>query len=329
MTQPYIIAEAAQGFEGNVDVSKLLVRSAAKAGASAIKFQCVYADDLAEKGYEYYDLFRSLEMPVSAWQEIRELCRTLKIDFILDIFGTDSLELARTLKPEGIKIHSTCFFDREFIRQTVDLGTYIYLSAGGIELDEIKDCLDAFDFQKKENFTLMYGYQAEPTPIESNNLGRIPALRRELGISSIGFMDHSDGDSVYTETLSAVALGLGVRVFEKHITLDRQLEMEDYVSALSPRAFSHYVTQMKNLSLAVGSDQLSLTEAEQKYRGRAIKRVVASADLTPGTILDLNHIKLSRASDMKGAYKLEDILNKKLTQPLKKGQGIEKSAVAS
>jgi hypothetical protein len=32
---------------------------------------------------------------------------------------------------------------------------------------------------------------------------------------------------------------------------------------------------------------------------------------------------------MKGAYKLEDILNKKLTQPIKKGQGIEKGAVAS
>lgn len=327
MTKPYIIAEAAQGFEGNKDVSKLLVRSAAAGGANAVKFQLVYADDLAEKGYEYYDLFKSLEMSDADWLEVRELARKLNIDFVLDIFGQESIRLAKLIKADGIKIHSTCFFDDDFVRAAADLGTTLYLSAGGIHMEEVEKTLDKFKFRDRKNFVLMYGFQAEPTPIESNNLARIPVLREKLNIRDIGFMDHSDGDSAYTTSLSAVAIGLGVRVFEKHITLDRGLQMEDYVSALGVRDFAKYVHEINDLTAAMGTSSLDLTEAEERYRGRAIKRVVAKKDLQPGAVLNLDVIKLSRASNMAGAFKLEDIAEKKLSKSVKKGEGIEKNMV--
>ena len=57
-----IIAEIAQGFEGNFEQSKLLIKAAAKAGADAVKFQLVYADELATVDYQYYSLFKELEM---------------------------------------------------------------------------------------------------------------------------------------------------------------------------------------------------------------------------------------------------------------------------
>lgn len=328
MTKPYIIAEAAQGFEGNKDVSKLLVRSAAVAGADAIKFQLVYADDLAEKGYEYYDLFKSLEMPDEDWLEVRDLARKLNVDFVLDLFGPESIRLAKTIKADGVKIHSTCFFDEEFIKGVLGLGTAVYLSAGGIRFDEVEMALKKFEFRKHKNFVLMYGFQSEPTPVESNNLGRIPVLREKLGVKDVGFMDHSDGDGPHTISLSAVAIGLGARVFEKHITLDRGLQMEDYVSALGVRDFAAYVRNIRELCTAMGTSALELTEAEEKYRGRAIKRVVAKKDMQPGMVLDLDAIKLSRASNMAGAFKLEEILGKKLSAPVKKGEGIEKEMVA-
>ncbi len=328
MTKPYIIAEAAQGFEGNKDVSKLLVRSAAAAGADAIKFQLVYADDLAEKGYEYYDLFKSLEMPDEDWLEVRDLARKLNVDFVLDLFGPESIRLAKTIKADGVKIHSTCFFDEAFIKSVLDLGTAVYLSAGGIRFDEVEMALKKFEFRKSKNFVLMYGFQSEPTPVESNNLARIPALREKLGVKDVGFMDHSDGDGPHTTSLSAVAVGLGVRVFEKHITLDRGLQMEDYVSALGVRDFAAYVRSIRELCTAMGTASLELTEAEEKYRGRAIKRVVAKKDMQPGAVLDMDAIKLSRASNMAGAFKLEEILGRKLSAPVKKGEGIEKEMVA-
>ena len=49
-----IVAEVAQGFEGNFHQSRLLIKAAAKSGANAVKFQLVYADELATSDYKYY-----------------------------------------------------------------------------------------------------------------------------------------------------------------------------------------------------------------------------------------------------------------------------------
>ena len=67
-----IIAEIAQGFEGNFEQSKLLIKAAAKAGADAVKFQLVYANELATADYKYYSLFKELEMSISQWQSLKD-----------------------------------------------------------------------------------------------------------------------------------------------------------------------------------------------------------------------------------------------------------------
>lgn len=72
---PFIVAEAAQGFEGDPGILRLLVCAAAKAGADAVKLQIVFADEVAVPGYAYYDLFRQLEMAGAEWRAIRDLAR--------------------------------------------------------------------------------------------------------------------------------------------------------------------------------------------------------------------------------------------------------------
>ena len=57
-----VIAEAAQGFEGDPFVARLLVKAAAAGHADMVKFQLVYADELATPEYAYYGLFKQLEM---------------------------------------------------------------------------------------------------------------------------------------------------------------------------------------------------------------------------------------------------------------------------
>ena len=57
-----IIAEIAQGYEGDTKLTELLTIGANATGADAVKYQLVYADELATPDYKYYELFRSLEM---------------------------------------------------------------------------------------------------------------------------------------------------------------------------------------------------------------------------------------------------------------------------
>ena len=234
MKKLYIIAEAAQGYEGSAELAGLLVRSAAAAKSHAIKFQLVYVTDLCEKGYQHHELFKQLEMTTDEWQSVRDLAKENNLDFIVDIFGPKSLEVGKKIGCDGFKLHSTTFFDEDLSSAVFELNKPTYISVGGIEPDEIDYFIERNNLRDKENVFILYGFQAEPTPIEANNLARISTLRERTGLN-IGFMDHSDGAGDYAFTLSAMALGMGVTLFEKHISLDRALKLEDYVSALSDR----------------------------------------------------------------------------------------------
>lgn len=293
MAEPFIIAEAAQGYEGSAEVARLLVRAAAAAGADAVKFQIVFADDLAVPGYQYYDLFRALEMSFEEWKSVRDEAERRGVAFYADILGPRSAELAAALRLDGAKIHSTCFFENELIAHVLDTIPTVLLSVGGIEPAEAVEMAKRYRLAERGGVTVMYGYQAEPTPLDQNNLARIPAMREMLGLD-VGFMDHVDGSGPDVITLSAVALGLGVTRFEKHITLDRTLEMEDFPSALGVGEFSGYVQALRRLAGAVGSPALELVEAERTYRGRALKRLVAARDLSAGHTIQPGDVVLLR-----------------------------------
>ena len=76
-----VVAEIAQGYEGDFKLAELLTTGAIQSGADSVKFQLVYADELAVPTYEYYDLFKSLEMRVKEWESIISLVHKHKRKF--------------------------------------------------------------------------------------------------------------------------------------------------------------------------------------------------------------------------------------------------------
>lgn len=320
---PYIIAEAAQGYEGSVDIAKLLVKAAAKGNADAVKFQVVFAGDLAEPGYQYFDLFKQLEMSVAAWQEIRSLAKDMGLDFVVDVFGGRSLELARELDVDAFKLHSTTFFDTALAEEVFSENKPTYISIGGIEPEEVDSFIEKHALHKRSDVSILFGFQAEPTPIDKNHLSRIAELRQRFSLD-VGFMDHSEGGTPDSTGLSLVALGCGVRVFEKHITLDRELALEDYISGMTPSEFLSYTEALRRLSSALGLPSLALTDEERAYRGRALKRVVASHDLNAGCVLGEDDYRLSRPANPGGCYLPADVIGKSLNRSLKEGDSIDK-----
>ncbi len=307
-----IIAEAAQGYEGDAGIARLLVRAAAASGADAIKFQIVFADDLAAPGYRYYDLFRQLEMPDDSWREIRSLAKSLGLRFYGDIFGPRSAELSKTLDMDGVKISTTCFYDDVITAFALEMFPRVFLSIGGIPFEDAFDFFERHRTAKRSGVTVLFGYQAEPTLPELNNLNRIVSLRKRLGVQ-IGFMDHADGAGGDEIALSAMALALGVTVFEKHITLNRSLELEDFVSALAPAEFATYCETLRRLAPALGDASLELIADERTYRDKACKRVVAARDLKVGRTLSADDILLLRPAVDGGFFRPEEAVGRTLT----------------
>tara|TARA_B100000686_G_C16803036_1_gene987599 strand:+ start:6867 stop:7874 length:1008 start_codon:yes stop_codon:yes gene_type:complete len=331
--KPFIIAEAAQGYapindsKPSLDIAILLVRAAASAGADAVKFQIIFVDELAEPGYEHYELFKNLKMTLKEWRVVRDEAKKLSLKFYADIFGEKSLDIAKQINVDGIKIHSTSFFDEKLFRKTLNLGKPIYVSLGGIKPKEISKFIDNHNLRKHTSkIILMHGFQSEPTPINYNNIARIPELAELTGLE-IGFMDHSDGGKDDFINISIMALANGVRYFEKHITLDRAVKIEDYISAIPPNQFSNYVKTIKRLYPAIGKASLSLTDQEEKYRDGAIKKIIALKNIKKGAVIKNSDLTSIRRPNKKGFYSVSDVVGKQASKDIRKGSIINPTAI--
>ena len=287
-----IIAEAAQGYEGTPKLAELLAIGAIRSGADSVKYQLVLADELAVPTYEYYGLFKSLEMDQSVWQHVVELIKGAQKKVYFDIYGDLSLALAKQLGASGVKISTTDFYNKPLVRKAIATFDKVFISIGGVPAEELDELVQSLGDQTHVSF--MYGFQAEPTPVEENNLLRLKEFKQRYPRISLGFMDHSLGTSDEAFYLPLMAMSMGVSYIEKHITLDPLLKIEDYISALEPARFEKFVSIIRSMEPALGMSELNLTEKELKYKSIAGKVVVAKRDLISGTKLQEEDLVLKR-----------------------------------
>jgi N,N'-diacetyllegionaminate synthase len=323
-----IIAEMAQGYEGNAKLAQLLVKGAIAANADAVKIQLVYADELCVPGYPYFDLFRSLEMADQVWSDLVKQVHSSGKRIYFDVYGDRSLSLAIKLGADGVKISTTDFYNLPVIKNAFAKFDTVFVSTGGIPIDDLDSLLQRYRLPAK--LTLMHGFQAEPTETADNNLARIRTLRARYPEIGIGFMDHSVGSGMEAYYLPLLALGLGVSCIEKHITLDYSLEIEDYISALSIDRFGEFVKIIHRIQPALGSPDLTLTSKEIDYKNRAGKVVVASRDLSIGACITEGDVAMKRVSSTPSENYYRQVLpliGKKISVAMTKDSPFDKDHV--
>lgn len=297
-----IIAELAQGFEGSPHQARLLVRAAAKAGADAAKFQMVYADELATPEYEHFALFRTLEMPDEVWAGLASYAAELGIALQLDVFGPRSLAVAERVGVEAVKLHPTDIVNAGLLRDVAASAVpQVLLGAGGALAGELDAALELLSGKE---VVVLLGFQSYPTATEDNQIARLRTLgervTRRFPRVRLGFADHASPDSELSRALAAMAIGAGATVLEKHLTLGRNMELEDHESALNPDEFAHFVAVVRGCEAALGvasdADDFGMSEAERGYRVKIRRHAVAARDLAVGVRVAPADIVLKRTA---------------------------------
>jgi N,N'-diacetyllegionaminate synthase len=325
-----IIAEIAQGYEGNEKLTHLLTKGAIASSADAVKFQLVYADELATPDYEHYDLFKDLQMDKDIWISVCNQIHDAGKKVYFDVFGLFSLDMAKEIGADGVKLSTTEFYNNVLFNRAIRHFDRIYLSVGGIPTEDIDKKLSSLSKEQMKKFCLMYGFQSEPTPLDQNNLNKLGIFKRRYPSFRVGFMDHSDGALDDAYYLPLVAMGTGISVIEKHITLDRELEIEDYISGITPSEFIKFVGLVRRFEPVLGVDSLELTEQEEAYRNKATKSVVALTDLKAGDVLTLETVALKRCAKPISEYsilEIEHALGKTLKVDIKTDSPVAKGDI--
>lgn len=305
-----IIAEAAQGFEGDSGRAKALVELAAAGGADGIKFQLVIQDELCTSGYVHAPLFKQLEMPDAVWEDVSKCAVDNNVALYLDVFGPASLSLAEGLGVKGVKIHGTDLNNIGFLEQVAasSIDT-ILLGIGGGFMDEIEIAVDAL---AGKNVVLLAGFQAYPTAHEDNQVSRLVSLAANFGVREglkMGFADHAEPDEFLATGIAAVAVGAGAVVIEKHLTPSRLLAWEDAESAMNVDEFKTFCQEIRACAEVFGSCQpvndLGMSKAELSYRVATRRHVVAARHIEAGTVITTDMVALKR-TESEVAYKQPD-----------------------
>lgn len=312
----FIAAEVGINHNGDMNLAKKMILSAAEAGADAVKFQNYRTEDfLSDRSlaYEYvsqghsvtepqYDMFKRCELSREQLFELRDYCEQCGVVFFSTPTGEDGLADIIEAGALLVKNGSDYLTQLPLIQSMARSGLVTVLSTGMAVKEEIDDAVNAFRQAGGEQLLLLHCTSSYPTPDDEVNLLRVPLLEDIYGCP-IGFSDHTWGVDA---AIGAVALG--ACFVEKHFTLDKNMPGPDQRFSCDPEELRELVTGIRRIEQQLGSQQIGPTASEGKGRLNYRLSCVASRQLSAGSQLHRTDIAFKRPGyglPPKSGYALE------------------------
>ena len=130
-------------------------------------------------------------------------------------------------------------------------------------------------------------------------------IGEEFGVS-VGYSDHTLGIQV---PIAAVALG--ATMIEKHFTLDRTMEGPDHKASLEPEELKAMVQAIRNIELALGSDEKKPSPSESRNKTIARKSIVACKEIKKGEVFTEENLAVKRPGIGISPMKWDEIIGTK------------------
>ncbi len=138
-----------------------------------------------------------------------------------------------------------------------------------------------------------------------------------------GFSDHSR-----STVAPALAVALGARIIEKHFTLDHDMPGPDHWFSMDPDEIRKMIEHIRFAEQALGSGVVKPSAEEDSIKLIMRRRVVARADLAPGTVLSEQTVTFKRAESGCYAGEWEQLQGKVLRVCKTPNEPIERTDVS-
>jgi N-acetylneuraminate synthase len=299
-----IIAEAGVNHNGDLELAKKLIASAAAAGADLVKFQSFIASniisaDAPKADYQkqttgsaesQYEMVRKLELSRRDHEVLIEECGRHGIGFFSTAFDVASFDMLVELGLDQIKIPSGELTNLPLLRYMTRLRKPVILSTGMASMGDVEAALEVIEQSgtSRDKITILHCTTEYPAPLDEVNLRAMLSLKHAFGVN-VGYSDHTRGIEI---PLAAVALG--ATVIEKHFTLDRKLPGPDHQASLEPSELAAMVNGIRNIERALGDGIKRPTTSELKNRAIARKSLVASRPISEGEIFSESNLTAKR-----------------------------------
>lgn len=267
----YLIAEIGINHNGDLELAKELIETAAEAGFDAVKFQKRSVEQVYEKefldgprkspwGSTQRDQKLGLEFGDAEYSIIDAHCRHLGIAWSASAWDLASQEYLRRYNLSFNKVASPMLGHLPLLRMIADEGRHTFISTGMSTLSEIDTAVEIFR-QADCPLELMHCNSSYPMDDKNANLRCIPMLRDHFDCA-VGYSGH---ESSLVKICSA-AVALGASSIERHITLDRTMYGSDQAASIESPSLSGFVKALRIIQVALGDGQKAVRPEEMEAR---------------------------------------------------------------
>lgn len=321
----FIIAEIGLNHNGNIELAKSLINESVKAGVDCVKFQMRDLDSLYRKfgddtssgedlGSQYIiDLLEKTNLKPEQYFELFDYCKQLNVIPLCTPWDLKTLQRLEEYGMSAYKIASADLTNHELLRKLALTGKPLICSTGMSNEEEIIEAVNLLKSHGSQ-FMMLHVNSTYPTPFKDINLQYLNRLK-EITKNIVGYSGHERGFHI-----PLVAIGLGAKVIEKHITLDRNMEGNDHKVSLLPHEFSSLVSQIREVEESLGfSSPRFITQGEIMNRVNLSKSIVSASDIKKGEKITRDKTEIKSPGRGLQPNKLELLLNRTSLRDIKKG----------
>ncbi|MEF2644127.1 MAG: N-acetylneuraminate synthase family protein [Paramuribaculum sp.] len=338
MNHTYIIGEIGQNHNGSVDLAKLIVDLVARPvrdEASNIDLSPMDAvkltkrdlnEELADSqmnrpynspnsfGRTYGEHRAKLELSDEEHFEVYRHAKELGLDFVETLCSKGCLSLLKLFTPDRLKVASRDLTNLPLLEAMAETRIPIILSTGMAGKKELDEALDTITHYHSD-IAILHCVSQYPTMPDNLNLRTITYLLRNYPQYTIGFSDHTIGIAA-----PAVAVGMGARILEKHVTIDRRMKGTDQQGSLGPDGVNRMVRDIRITERWLGRDDIYIEPSVAAARVKLERSIATRRDLPAGHVITDDDIHLLSPGDgFKWAEK-DKVIGAVVTAPIARNE---------
>ena len=269
---PYIIAEIGINHNGDLQIAKKLIDAANACLWNCVKFQKREPDIAVPEAQKnvmrdtpwgqmtYLEYKKKIEFGKEEYDYIDAYCKEKPIAWTASPWDIPSLEFLLEYDLPFLKIASASNANEDLLKKACESKKTLIVSTGMSTWEELDKTVSFLERYSEGNYILMHTNSAYPAPASELNLRMITALKKRYNCI-VGYSGHE----IDLEP-SVVAVSLGAKVIERHVTFDHNIWGTDQAASLSVAAMAMLHGRMKEILTMLGDGEKVITEREKEVR---------------------------------------------------------------
>ena len=334
LSLPFTVAEVGMNHDGSMGSAINYIKALENTGVSAVKFQMHIADSESSNQEKFrvkvfpqdetrFEYWKRTSFTVEQWREIKKQADESGLIFFATPFSVKAVELLAEMQVKIWKVASGEVSNWYLLDAITEQEGTVLLSSGMSSFQEIDENVD---YIIKRNGKLGSVLQCTSSyPVEPNKVGLnvMVNLSERYGLPP-GISDHSGRPEV-----ASIASYLGCKVFEFHVRLSKFEFGPDISSSIDISKVGALVDSIKYsnlLSTHVIKDEIK--ENSNEMRELFCPKLVAKRLIKDKEKLAKVDFETRKGNLGVPAYKIYEILGKKLKGQLAKGEFLEWSQIS-